>query len=106
MQKTFIGILIIILAVVLFSLDNSKSITIDFWIWQIESNLSLVLIVSVFFGALCSFIFSLPYRSKKRKSIKSRDKKIKKLEEEIRLLENGLSKPVQEMKNDTARNRE
>lgn len=106
MQKTFIGILLIILAVVLFSLDNSKTITIDFWIWQVESNLSLVLILSVLFGALSSFIFSVPYRSKKNKSIKSRDKKIEKLEERIRHLESGLSKPVHEMKDETTGNME
>jgi len=97
MQKTFIGVLLVILAVVLFSLDNSKIIVINFWIWQLESNLSLVLIVSVFFGALASFLFSLPYRAKKNGEIKNRDKMIKNLEEKIKQLEIGLSKPINDV---------
>ena len=94
MQKTFIGILLLIMAVVLFSLHNSKIIAINFWMWQVQSNLSLVLIVSVFFGALASFLFSLPYRAKKNREIKKRDKMIKNLEGKINQLEIGLSKPI------------
>lgn len=94
MQKTFIGILLVILAVVLFSLDNSKSIAISFGLWQVESNLSLVLILSVLFGALSSFLFSLPFRFKKIKEIKSREKEIEELEKKVQDLELGLSKPI------------
>lgn len=101
MQKTYIGILLVILAVVLFSLDNSKTIVINFWIWQVESNLSLVLILSVLFGALSGFLFSLPYRFAKNKEIKVRDKKIKKLEEQVRGTEIGLSKSDNKITNET-----
>lgn len=94
MQKTYIGVLVIILAVVLFSLDNSKTVFINFWIWSVEANLSLVLIMSVIFGALLGFVFSLPYRSKKNKDLKERDKRIESLEKEIRQLENENSKPI------------
>lgn len=96
MQKTYIGVLVVILAVVLFSLDNSRIVYIDFWIWRIESNLSLVLILSVLFGALSSFLFSLPYRSKKNNEIKILDKKIKNMESELRSIENGLNSPINE----------
>jgi len=96
MQKTYIGVLVLILVVVLFSLDNSKVVYIDFWIWRVESNLSLVLILSVLFGALSSFLFSLPYRSKKNEEIKSRDKKIKNMEAEIQHLESGLNSHINE----------
>jgi uncharacterized integral membrane protein len=83
MQKTFIGILIIILAVVLFALNNSTTVNIDFWIWNVESNLSLVLILSVIFGAFSSYLLSLPYSTKKKHEIKERDKRIKSMEDEI-----------------------
>jgi lipopolysaccharide assembly protein A len=86
MQKTFIGILIIILGVVLFALNNSTTVIIDFWIWNVESNLSLVLILTVIFGAFSSFLLSLPYRTKKNHEIMDRDKRIKILEDEIRHL--------------------
>ncbi len=86
MQKTFIAILVIILAVVFFALDNSTTVNIKFWIWSIESNLSLVLILSVIIGAFISSLLSLPYRSKKNHEIKDQEKKIKSLEDEIRNL--------------------
>jgi len=98
MQKTFIGVLVLILAVVLFSLDNSKMVYINFWNWTVESNLSLVLIVSVLFGALSSFLFSLPYRSKKNREIKIRDNKIKSLEKEMRHLQSKSPKQATEEK--------
>lgn len=86
MQKTFIGTLIIILAIVLFALNNSTMVNINFWIWKVESNLSLVLIVSVTLGALLSFLFSLPYRDKKNKEIKKKNDQLKLLENEIKHL--------------------
>ena len=98
MQKTFIGILIMILAVVLFALNNSTTVNIDFWIWNVESNLSLVLILSVIFGALISYLLSLPYSSKKNHEIKERDKRIKNLEDEILRLKNDKPYSVDALK--------
>lgn len=98
MQKTYIGVLVVILAVVLFSLDNSKTVAINFWNWSVESNLSLVLILSVLFGALSGFLFSLPYRSKKNHEIKILDKKIKSQEDEIRQLKKEKTDSVDKNK--------
>ena len=90
MQKTFIGILLVILGVVLFALNNSSVVSINFWKWSIESNLSLVIIVAVTFGAITSFILSLPYRARKNNEIRNRDRTIKGLESQIRKLENDI----------------
>ena len=94
MQKTFIGILLVILGVVLFALNNSSVVSINFWKWSIESNLSLVIIVAVTFGAITSFILSLPYRARKNNEIRNRDRTIKGLESEIRKLENDIKVAV------------
>ncbi|WP_319591064.1 LapA family protein [uncultured Draconibacterium sp.] len=96
MQKTFIGILLVILGVVLFALNNSAVVSINFWKWGIESNLSLVIIIAVTFGAMTSFILSLPYRAKKNHEIKNRDKSIKRLENEVRQLEKEIKNKVDE----------
>ncbi|WP_297093807.1 lipopolysaccharide assembly LapA domain-containing protein [uncultured Draconibacterium sp.] len=96
MQKTFIGILLVILGVVLFALNNSSVVSINFWKWGIESNLSLVIIIAVTFGAITSFILSLPYRAKKNHEIKNRDKTIKGLESQIRQLEYKIKYAVDE----------
>jgi putative membrane protein len=83
MQKTFIGILLIITAVVFFALRNAQFVYIDFWFWKIDSNLSLVIVLSVTFGALSSFLLSLPYRARKNREIKERDERIEFLDKEI-----------------------
>ncbi|MFO7656646.1 MAG: LapA family protein [Bacteroidales bacterium] len=83
MQKTFIGMLLIIVAVVFFALKNAQHVYVDFWLWIFDSNLSLVIVLAVTFGALSSFLLSLPYRARKNKEIKERDKRIKFLDNEI-----------------------
>jgi putative membrane protein len=99
MQKIFIGILLIILVVVLFALQNAQPVDIDFWLFEVHSNLSLVIFLSVTFGALSSFLMSLPYRARKNKALKERDKKIKILEDEMLRLNPERSKPEEEDNN-------
>jgi uncharacterized integral membrane protein len=83
MQKTFIGVLVVILLVVLFSLENAQPVSINLWLWSIKSNLSLVLILSVTFGALMSFLFSLPSRQTNKKQIREKKQRIKDLEKQL-----------------------
>ncbi|QIA07403.1 LapA family protein [Draconibacterium halophilum] len=99
MQKTFIGILLVILAVVLFALNNSSVVSMNFWKWNIESNLSLVLIIAVTFGAMTSYFLSLPYRARKNHEIRNKEKTIKGLENQVRHLENKNKQAV-EVKSD------
>lgn len=86
MQKTFISILLIIVAVVFFSLKNAQSVYIDFWFWNVGFNLSFVIVISFTFGALASFLLSLSHRTKKNKELKERDDRIEFLDNEIRHL--------------------
>lgn len=83
MQKTYIGILLVITVVVFFALKNAQHVFVDLWFWKIDSNLSLVIVLSVTFGALSSFLLSLPYRAKKNREIKKRDERIEFLDNEI-----------------------
>ena len=77
MQKTFIGILVVLLIVIIFALQNSIPVNVSFWFWSINTNLSLLLLLSVTFGAIVSFILSLPLRAKKNKIILEKEEKIK-----------------------------
>ena len=86
MQKTFIGILLIILAVVFFALKNAQVVYMDFWFWKFDSNLSLLILLSFTFGALSSFLLSLSYQNRKNKEIKERNEQIEFLDNEIMLL--------------------
>jgi uncharacterized integral membrane protein len=80
--------------VVVFSaLKNAQSVYVDFWFWKVNSNLSLVIVLSVTFGALSSFLLSLPYRARKNREIKERDERIEFLDNEILHLDPKAEKP-------------
>lgn len=105
MQKIFIVVLVLIFAIVLFALDNSTMVDISFWFWNVRSNLSLVIILSIILGAFTSSLFSLSYQFKKKQEIKEKekevndkDKKIKILEDEIRILKADKPQPFTEFK--------
>jgi len=105
MQKTFIVVLVLIFAIVLFALDNSAMVDISFWFWSVRSNLSLVIIFSIIVGAFMSSLFSLSYWFKKKQEVKEiekevndKDKKIKLLEDEIRILKADKPRPFAEFK--------
>jgi putative membrane protein len=91
MQKTFVGILILLVIVVLFALENKAPVKISFWLWEVDAQLSMVLILSVTFGAAVSYLLSLPGRFKKNKEITEKGKKISQLEDEILSLSEKLN---------------
>lgn len=97
-EKTFFGILLLILLIVVFALRNAQTVMMDFWIWKIETSFSLVIIVSVILGAVASYLLSMPYRLKKGKQIREKDEKIEFLEKEI--LQLGKKAEKQEDQND------
>ena len=101
MQKTFIGILVIAVVVVLFAVRNAQEVQIDFWLWELDSNLSLLVFLSVTFGALTSFLLSLPYRARKNKAIKERDERIEFLNNEILLRNQEAEKSDETIKEES-----
>ena len=96
MQKTFIGILVLIVIVVLFALQNDQPVQVDFWVVKYSSGLSLVIFLAVTFGALASFLLSIPYRTRKNKEIRERDERIEFLEDEILNLNRKIPVPDKE----------
>lgn len=83
MEKTFLGILLLILLIVVLALRNAQPVQLDLWVWQVETSFSLVIIIAITFGALASFFLSLPDRINKDKRIREKNEKIEFLEKEI-----------------------
>jgi lipopolysaccharide assembly protein A len=96
MQKAFIGILLVVVVVVLFAFNNNQPVNVDFWFWQINTNLSMVIFISITFGALISFILSLPHRAKKNKALKGKNEQIKILEKELSTIKPQQEETLQE----------
>ena len=90
MQKRFLAILIILMIAVLFALNNSNPIHLDFWFWQAESNLAIVIFVAFVLGALISFALSIANRLKYKKEVEKKETKLVEKEKEILQLKKEL----------------
>ena len=86
MQRSLIFALILAIIVVIFALQNSDTVTVKLWFWEVQSSVALVMLIILLIGAILGVLFSLP-------SIFKKNKKIEDLEEQIRKLEIKTSSP-------------
>ncbi|MFM8320940.1 MAG: lipopolysaccharide assembly LapA domain-containing protein [Chloroflexota bacterium] len=75
----FFALLIAALAI-LFALQNSNPVKVNFLFWPLESSLALVLVIALAAGALISSLISLPTNLKARWTIRQQRKKITEME--------------------------
>lgn len=71
MYFKLISILIVCLCVVAFALQNTTTVNVSLWFWNVESSLALVVIYCISGGALIAGLLSIPSIIKKRKQISS-----------------------------------
>lgn len=71
MRISFITSLIIAVFAVVFALQNTEVVIIDFLFWGFESSLALVLLLTFLIGALCGFLVVLS--SQIRTALRSRE---------------------------------
>ena len=86
-QLYFILILIFVLLVMLFALQNAYTITLKLVFWDVKSPLSLVIIVSMMLGAIISILVEMPSKSKKNQRLKTSEEELDILKERIKGLE-------------------
>jgi len=67
MQRILIIILVFIVLVTIFALQNSAEVVVRLWFWSIETSLALVVILTFAAGALMGILFSIPGRKRKKK---------------------------------------
>ncbi len=89
MQRSLIIALILAIIVVIFALQNSDTVLVKLWFWEVQSSVALVMLIILLIGAILGVLFSLP-------SIFRKNKKIEELQEKLRKLE--IKASHQEMK--------
>jgi uncharacterized integral membrane protein len=67
MQKKLIFLLVFMVLVAVFALQNSVEVTIKLWFWTVKTSMVLILILTFAAGAIAGILFSLPGRSKDRR---------------------------------------
>lgn len=75
MQRNLIILLIGIILVAVFALQNAEPQSIQFFFWTIETTKSITLLLIFFFGAITGVLSSLPTIVRKNKHIKELEQK-------------------------------
>ena len=86
MPIAFIFSLLFSVLVVLFALQNSASVTINFLFVEHTMSQALVILISAIFGAIIVLLLGLVKQIQSNMKIRNLTKKINRLEEEDRLL--------------------
>lgn len=73
--------------VAVFAIQNAAAVTVKFLLWEFQSSLAVLIIISMLAGMLLVFLLSLPGRLKRRKELYDKQKKIKELERRLAELE-------------------
>lgn len=77
----FIAAFIAVLAVI-FALQNAVPVTVSFIIWQVESSLALILIITFIAGLVASFLFNTLTRIRRTRSTSEQEKKNRQINQE------------------------
>lgn len=80
MQLSLIFALIIALLAVIFSVQNTEPVTINFLFWTFQGSLALILMITLATGVIVGFLTSSPSMLKSRSTISTQKKKIAELE--------------------------
>ena len=86
-QVYFISILLFILVVMIFALQNASSVTLKLWFWDFNSSLSLIILASMILGALITTLIGFPSKNKKNHQLKSYQEELEILKESVKILE-------------------
>ncbi len=73
-----------------FAIQNATPVAVRFLMWEFESSLAVVIILSLLAGMLLIFLISLPGRLKRHKEIFDKNRRIAELEKKVAELEKRL----------------
>ena len=74
-----------------FAIQNASPVAVKFLVWQFESSLAVVIILSLLAGMVLIFLISLPGRLKRRKELYDRQREINDLRKKVEELEKKAS---------------
>ncbi len=75
--------LLIAIAIVLFSVQNSAIVTVSFLAFHYNGSLALILVVVFTLGLLAGMLISIPSLLRKSSDLREQKKRVKQLEESI-----------------------
>jgi uncharacterized integral membrane protein len=67
MQRKLIFLLVFMVLVAIFAIQNSAIVEIKLWFWSVKTSMALILILTFAVGAIAGILFSLLGRSENRR---------------------------------------
>ncbi|WP_297055743.1 LapA family protein [Thermosulfurimonas sp.] len=74
-----------------FAIQNATPVAVKFLVWEFQSSLAVIVILSLLAGMILIFLISLPGRLKRRKELYDKNKRIAELEKRLTELEKTAS---------------
>lgn len=74
-----------------FAIQNAIPVAVKFLVWQFESSLAVIIILSLLAGMVLIFLISVPGRLKRRKELYDKSRRIHELEKRLAELEKQLA---------------
>lgn len=96
-MQVFVLIAILVAALaVIFAVQNTEVVVVDFLFWSFQGSLALLLLVALAAGAIASSLASIPSMFRAHKLAGTQRRKVEELEAEIRRLleERARTKPA------------
>jgi len=81
----------------IFVMQNPFPVYISFWFWQLEANMSLLMIMAILIGAIFSWLLSLSALRQKNRMINEKDLTINQLRKEMNERMKQYNQPVTEL---------
>lgn len=97
MQITYIIALLFALIVAVFAIQNAQPVTVDFMFNRFEISLALVILVSVFAGALILGFLGIFRQVKAGLKLRDANSKMKRLEQQLKETEDKLNTSQHEL---------
>ncbi len=79
--------------IAIFAIQNAVAVTVKFLLWEFQSSLAVLIIISMLAGMLLVFLLSIPGRLKRRKELYDKQKKIRELEKRLAEIEAQKTSP-------------
>jgi putative membrane protein len=88
-----LAILVAALAVI-FAVQNTAIVTVDFLFWSFQGSLALILLVALAAGAIASSLASIPSMFRAHSLSGAQRRKVEELEAELRKVRSDLARPA------------
>ncbi|NPV87983.1 LapA family protein [Coprothermobacteraceae bacterium] len=96
MTGNIISVLVVLVLAVVFGVQNTAPLNINFFFWSFQGSVALVLVISMLTGIVIGLLLSLPYYNKRGRLIKKLRDELKEISNQLEALKGSAGSNVPE----------